>query len=119
MLKGRNVAMGGNNSIAIGAKGSARKAKKPLVEVLGRQSLGKNASVSVVRAGGRTLVLGIGESGVTLLTELETELEEPEVAETQTTPTLLSVPTVGVADTTDVFKNILDQVRERTVRKIS
>jgi flagellar protein FliO/FliZ len=45
-------------------------ARSPL-RVLGRQALGRNASVAVVEVGERVLVVGVADSGVRLLTELD------------------------------------------------
>jgi flagellar protein FliO/FliZ len=56
--------------------GSARSA----LRVRGRQALGRSASVAVVEVGNRVLVIGVGEGGVRLLTELdpaELEVAEP------------------------------------------
>ncbi len=119
VMKNRNVSMTGNH-LAIGAK-NARKVKAPLVEVLGRQGVGKNASVSVVRTGGKTLVLGITDTNVTLLTELDLTVEDESAGSADGTeaPRLLSVPPLTNPEPSgDVFKNILDQVRERTVRRL-
>ena len=43
----------------------------PLVAVVGRQAIGPKASVAVVDVGGQRLVLGVSESGISLLTTLE------------------------------------------------
>lgn len=53
------------------------------LKVRGRQSLGRTSSVAVVEVGSRVLVVGVGEGGVRLLTELDPdELEDPAVTET-------------------------------------
>jgi flagellar biogenesis protein FliO len=44
---------------------------RPAVEVIARRGLAKNASVAVVRAGGKTLVLGVTDQRVTMLTEAD------------------------------------------------
>lgn len=41
------------------------------VTVLGRQSLGRRSGVAVVEVAGRTLLLGVSDDGVRLLTELD------------------------------------------------
>lgn len=52
---------------------------RSLVRVVGRQALGRSASLAVVEIGGRVLVVGVSESGVRLLTELDPEeIELPE-----------------------------------------
>ncbi|MBS3942373.1 MAG: flagellar biosynthetic protein FliO [Actinobacteria bacterium] len=43
------------------------------VRVLGRTALHKNAVIAVVEVGGRRLLLGAGEKGIELLTELDDE----------------------------------------------
>jgi flagellar protein FliO/FliZ len=51
---------------------------RSLVRVRGRQPLSRTSSVAVVEVGSRVLVLGVADSGVRLLTELDPEdLEEP------------------------------------------
>ncbi len=123
VMKNRNISMAGG-SVAIGGRTHSRRANVPMVEVLGRQGVGKGASVSVVRAGGKTLVLGITDHQVSLLAELQLEATvENEVLDQQpvsapVAPLLSSVPNLTPANG-EVFKNILDQVRERTVRKTS
>ena len=55
-------------------------ASRSALKVRGRQALGRSASVAVVEVGSRVLVIGVGEGGVRLLTELDPEeLEEPAV----------------------------------------
>jgi flagellar protein FliO/FliZ len=44
-----------------------------VVRLLGRQSLGRTASVAVLAVGERRLVVGVTEGGVRLLTELDAE----------------------------------------------
>lgn len=41
------------------------------VQVLARQGLGRRASVAVLSVGGRALVVGVGEDGVRLLSDLD------------------------------------------------
>lgn len=55
-------------------------ASRSALKVRGRQALGRSASVAVVEVGSRVLVIGVGEGGVRLLTELDPEeLVEPAV----------------------------------------
>ena len=53
--------------------------RKPLadVEVLSRHGLSRGSSLAVVRAGDRMLLVGVTETSVTVLRELEEEPEEP------------------------------------------
>ena len=52
--------------------------RKPLagVEVLSRHGLSRGSSLAVVRAGGRLLLVGVTETSVTVLRELEEQPEE-------------------------------------------
>jgi flagellar protein FliO/FliZ len=54
-------------------QGSAtvRKQRTVPLSVLGRQSLGKGAAVALVEVAGRVLLVGVGEQGVSLLTEVD------------------------------------------------
>src|SRR5690242_18397218 len=54
-------------------KGGRRSPAASQVEVLARKSLGRNASIAVVRAGEKSLVLGVTDSTVTMLAETELE----------------------------------------------
>ena len=56
-----------------------RRRPAPVVTLAGRQAVGPKSSVAVVDVGGQRLVLGVSESGVSLLTAMETP--EPEVEE--------------------------------------
>lgn len=56
-----------------GRRASARRA--PAIALVGRQSLGGRSAVALVEVAGRRLVLGVGEHGVTLLTEVGAEPE--------------------------------------------
>lgn len=49
------------------------------IEVLARRQLGRSASVQVVRVGGQTFVLGVGDSGVRVLTQVPAAEVEEEV----------------------------------------
>jgi flagellar protein FliO/FliZ len=54
-------------------QGSAgvRKQRSVPLSVLGRQSLGKGAGIALVEVAGRVLLLGVGEQGVRVLTEVD------------------------------------------------
>ena len=61
-----------------------RKQRTVPLTVLGRQSLGKGAGVGLVEVAGRVLLLGVGEQGVNVLTEVdvpETPAEAPRPTE--------------------------------------
>ena len=74
------------------------------VQVVTRQPLGRNASVTVVRTGGRTLVLGVTEQSINVLAEVDAAEFEPDPA-VQAGPRPTPRPT------------LLDLLRERTVRR--
>ena len=95
-------------------------AKRNEIEVLGRQGVGKSATVTLVRTGGRTLVLGVTDAQVTLLTELQDEVDATTLSlvtdssDAQRTGVLASAE---VPDADQAWKGLLEQVRERTVRR--
>ena len=98
-----------------GGGGMGRSRAKNSVEVLGRVSLGRNSSVTVVRVGGRALVLGVSEQNVTLLTETDP-------AELTATPNVdpespgTAAP-AGFPPASSAWKAVVEQLRERTVRR--
>lgn len=47
--------------------------------IIGRLSLGKGAGIALVEVGGRVLLLGVGEQGVRVLTEIDAPAVEPAV----------------------------------------
>ncbi|TRW45640.1 FliO/MopB family protein [Georgenia yuyongxinii] len=55
-------------------QGGAATRRVPIT-VLGRQSLGRRSGLAVVEVAGRTLVVGVSETGVQLLTELGADAE--------------------------------------------
>ncbi len=63
-------------ALLTGAVGSAPAA--PL-EILERRQLSRNAGVAVVRAGTRHLLIGVGETGVQLLTEGDDLVADPAI----------------------------------------
>lgn len=85
-----------------------------LVRLLGRQSVGRSASVAVIGVGERLLVVGVTENGVRLLTELdadEIDVPIPVEATTATTggtpglePTTNSVVPAGSLLSTQTWK---------------
>jgi flagellar biogenesis protein FliO len=94
---------------ATGRRGVRRRAP---VEVIARHGLARGASVTVVRLGGRALVLGVTEHQVSLLTELDqAELDAPEDESSAGT----AGPGIGSGSLP--WKVALEQLRERTVRR--
>jgi flagellar biogenesis protein FliO len=84
------------------------------VEVLARKPLSKNASIAVVRAGSKSMVLGITESTVTMLSESEIDLAgmEEEALEGQGT----GLP-FDLSGSSQTWKTMLDNLRDKTVRR--
>jgi len=64
--------LGGGRGVALPGR------RKPLadVEVLSRHGLSRGSSLAVVRAGGRLLLVGVTETSVSVLRELEDQPEE-------------------------------------------
>jgi flagellar protein FliO/FliZ len=84
------------------------------IEVLARQPFGKNASVAVVVAAGKALVLGVTDQSVTMLAEADAgELMQPQQPEPETQWT----GTPGATSPTFSWKAWIEQLRERTVRR--
>lgn len=80
--------------------------RRDALQVLARQPLSRSASVVVVRAADRTLVLGVSDHGVRLLAEVDAlslEVDEREDA-TPITPD-------------PSWRGFLDALRERSVRR--
>jgi flagellar protein FliO/FliZ len=75
--------------------------------VLGRQTLGRNVGVAVVRVADRAMLVGVTEGSVRLLTDLPMEsFPELEADDTPAAPGFQSM------------QGFLELVRERTVRKV-
>lgn len=64
-----------------GGKGGMLRRRPQPMTVVGRQSLGGKNGLAVVDVDGRRLLLGVGDRGVSLLTELEPEPVAETVAE--------------------------------------
>ena len=82
------------------------------IEVVGRQGLGRSASVAIVRAGGRALVLGITDNAVNVLAEADPASFEQEAPEGHGTALHGGAQRPG-----QTWMALLDSLRERTVRK--
>ena len=77
------------------------------IEVLARQGLGRTSSVQLVRVGGRTLVLGVTETNVTVLGEADPLLLEAELALLPSEPETPVTPGLGP---------LLELLKDRTTR---
>jgi flagellar protein FliO/FliZ len=126
----------------LGQSGGRRNARRrPRLEVIARQPLGKAASVAVVRVADRTLLLGVTDSAVHLLSEMDAAVfdEQATPAEiavhSEELPLAVGAPIdlVALADSmarsTELTPepparsrsvssvSVLDLLRERTVRR--
>lgn len=96
---------------------------RPVVDVIARRGLSRNASVVVVRAGGKTLVLGVTDQQITMLAEADPiVLDEPLVAEypnvhPEAQWTELPLTAGAGARGGSPWKMALESLRERTVRR--
>ncbi|GAA1794789.1 flagellar biosynthetic protein FliO [Planosporangium flavigriseum] len=121
--------------------GMAKLARKPLgirrggglIEVLGRQQLSRSASVAVVRVADKAMVLGVTDGQVSLISEAdlatieEYQPEAPvkreplslESLDSATTPAGARAigPLNGSVLSPDMWKQTMQFLRERTVRK--
>lgn len=89
---------------------SARRRGLP-VEVLARHTLGRRASVAVIRAGGKGLVLGITDHTVTLLAEADPDdFELP-------TPPISPESSPRTGPTSSPWKALITSVQDRTARR--
>lgn len=95
--------------------GMGRRQRVAPIEVLARQGLGRTASVAMVRAGGKVLLLGITEANVNILSEADEAalLVEDDVPEANWTAS----PGGGPAHPSWTWKTMIDAARERTVRR--
>ena len=92
--------------------GGPRSGRRAAIEVVARHGLTRNASIAVVRAGGKALVLGVTDSAVQVLAEADAStLEEPSDGD-RTSP-----PGGGPAAPLRTWKDLIESVRERTVRR--
>jgi flagellar protein FliO/FliZ len=85
------------------------------VEVVARKSLGRNASIAVVRAGGKSMVLGVTEANVTMLTE--TDIDEFDFDFDDDEPAQRTGLPVGLAGPATPWKTMLEGLRDKTVRR--
>jgi flagellar biogenesis protein FliO len=66
---GTRVARRNGAVLRLGGLGGLGARREAAIKVIDRTSLSRNASLAVVQVGGRTLVVGITEHGVSLLTD--------------------------------------------------
>jgi flagellar biogenesis protein FliO len=94
--------------------GMARRNRVAPIEVIARQGLGRTASVALVRAGGKVLLLGVTETNVNFLGEADDlGLLDDDGPGAQRTALLGD----GPARPSWTWKALIDAARERTVRR--
>jgi flagellar biosynthetic protein FliO len=106
--------------IVVGPPGSGgRRATQGVqVEVLARRALGRSAQVAVVRAAGRTLVLGVTDHQVTMLTETQIDEVDLEAMQAMTAEGQRTAFPGGPSGRSGpAWKMMLDGMRDRTVRR--
>lgn len=92
-----------------GAGATQRRKKALPLEVVTRQGLTRGTSLAVVRISGQLLLLGVTESNVSVLRELD-EVDEPEVV-----PEVVGAPSALLASH-NLAASIVETLRQRTVR---
>ena len=100
----------------VGRRVARRRAQ---LDVIARQPLGKSASVAVVRVGDRTMLIGVTDASVQLLSEVDAaffseEDTTSELAEVAAAAPVAASPVGANARTTI---SVMDLLRERTVRR--
>lgn len=114
-----------------GAKITGGRHDGAVIQVLGRQSIGRNADVTVVSLGERTLVLGVTEHNVSMVAELDPEemvtrevIEISPAAVAAAAPLAVHAatpPTIPARTQASVsvpsWRDLLESMRERTVRR--
>ena len=109
------MALAGRALRARAMPGSSRRHKVAPIEVLARQGLGRTASVAMVRAGGKVILLGITEQHVNFLGEAD----DLGVLEDDGPGANWTAPTGGgpMAQPSWTWKTMIEAARERTVRR--
>ena len=92
-----------------------RKGGRATLEVVTRQPLGKTASVAIVRAAGKALVLGVTDTSVTILAEADPDALNIDLTGSEAQWT--APPGDGNTRPGQPWKTLLEQLRERTVRR--
>src|SRR4051794_20025990 len=114
VLRKRGIVVGNG-----GPRGKGRSGRAWDIDILARRGLGHHAQVAVLRAAGRTMVVGITEQRVSLLAEADPNTAAAldagdgiEIDGSQWT----ELPSAGTPGTGPTWKTLLDAVRDRTVR---
>lgn len=109
----RNRQIGTGLGTGLGLGGAQRRKKALLLEVVTRQGLSRGASLAVVRVSGQLLLLGVTESTVSVLRDLE-DADEAELV-----PQSLDgdAPEPSPFDLRTTAGSVVEILRERTVRR--
>ena len=81
---------------------------------LARQPFGKTASIAVIRAAGKALVLGVTDTSVTVLAEADPDALDVDLTGSEAQWT---APPGGGTRPGQPWKTLLEQLRERTIRR--
>ncbi|RYV50011.1 FliO/MopB family protein [Pengzhenrongella frigida] len=90
-----------------GMSGLGKPRSIPLT-VLGRQSLGKGSGIALVEVAGRVLLLGVGEQGVRVLTEIDVPAPAPVPTPLAGDSSVLVTSSVVADDATYVLREEID-----------
>lgn len=99
--------------IGLGIGGAQRRKKAPLLEVVTRQGLSRGSSLAVVRVSGQLLLLGVTESTVSVLRDLE-DVDEAELVPDALDGVALAQSPFDIRATTG---SVVEILRQRTVRR--
>ncbi len=100
----------------VGRRAARRRAQ---LDVIARQPLGKSASVAVVRVGDRTMLIGVTDASVQLLSEVDAALFDEEEATTELAEIAAAAPVSASSAGANARAtvSVMDLLRERTVRR--
>lgn len=104
-----------------GASRRSRHSGQP-VEIIGRTSLGRAASIVLVRMGRHSYALGVTQQGVNLLTEVELDDDPTPAIEAAASPASpIITPRIPARTQGPVsspsWRDVMESLRERTVRR--
>ena len=115
-LNARQIRIGGGRVGAVRGGGAHRRGAAPVLEVVSRQGLSRASSLAVVRVSGQLLLLGVTESSVSVLREIDEASEEAEEAGGIPEDGRPTAPVLRLASGEGVGA-VLESLRERTVRR--
>ena len=98
----------------VGRRAARRRAQ---LDVVARQPLGKSASVAVVRVGDRTMLIGVTDASVQLLSEVDAALFDEAESATELAELAGATAAAAPALAARTTVSVMDLLRERTVRR--